>query len=79
MQSLNKEFVYNVHRWSENNDFSAVAVSKADGMVVGSTAEFGESDFMDMKKLGNELGISEKEMSEIIEKGNELYEDFYPE
>lgn len=66
-------------RWSENNDFSAVAVSKADGMVVGSTAEFGESDFKDMKKLGDELGVSEKEMSEIIEKGNELYEDFYPE
>ena len=65
--------------WSENNDFSAVAVSKADGMVVGSTAKFEKSDFKDMKKLGDELGVSEKEMSEIIEKGNELYEDFYPE
>jgi len=30
-----------------------------------------------MKKLSDELGISEKEISEIIKKGNELYKDFY--
>lgn len=30
-----------------------------------------------MKKLGDELGISEKEIKEIVEKGNELYTDFY--
>lgn len=63
--------------WEDNNDFSASKISKADNKVVGSTSEFTESDFMDMKKLGNELGISEKEISEIIEKGNELYKDFY--
>ena len=31
-----------------------------------------------MKKLSEELGISENEMGEIIEKGNELYKEFYP-
>ena len=30
-----------------------------------------------MKKLGNELGIPEREMTRIIEKGNELYQEFY--
>lgn len=63
--------------WQDNNSFSASAFSKADDTVVGSTAEFTESDFMDMEKLGNELGIEENEISEIIEKGNELYQDFY--
>lgn len=66
-------------RWSGENDFSAAAVAKKGDMVIGSTSGFKESDFADMKKLGDELGISEKEMREIIEKGNELYRDFYPE
>lgn len=30
-----------------------------------------------MQKLSNELGVSEKEISEIIEKGNELYKELY--
>lgn len=63
--------------WEGDNDFSASAVSKADGKIVGSTAEFQESDFTDMRKLGDALDIPEKEMREIIEKGNELYRDFY--
>ena len=63
--------------WEGVNDFYASATSKADDIIIGSTAEFQESDFTDMKKLGDELGISEEEISEIIEKGNELYKDFY--
>lgn len=62
--------------WQDNNSFSASAFSEADDTVVGSTVEFTESDFMDMEKLGNELGIEENEISKIIEKGNELYKDF---
>ena len=50
--------------WEGDNDFSA-------------SAEFQESDFTDMRKLGDALDIPEKEMREIIEKGNELYRDFY--
>ena len=57
--------------------FSASAVSKTDNKIVGSTSEFKESDFTDMQKLSDELGVPEKEISEIIEKGNELYNDFY--
>lgn len=66
-------------QWNDFNAFHASAVSKADGNIIGSTSEFKENDFNDMKKLGNVLGISEKEISEIIEKGNELYKDFYPQ
>ena len=65
--------------WDDYNDFSASAISKVDDKVIGSTAQFKESDFSDMKKLSDELGISEKEISEIIKKGNELYKDFYSE
>ena len=63
--------------WEDNNQFSASAVSKTDNKIVGSTSEFKESDFTDMQKLSDELGIPEKEISEIIDKGNELYNDFY--
>lgn len=65
--------------WNDYNEFHVSAVSKADGNIIGSTSEFKENDFNDMKKLGNVLGISEKDISEIIEKGNELYKDFYPQ
>lgn len=65
--------------WGDVNGFSASAISKADDKVVGSTSKFTESDFMDMTKLGDELGIPEQKMSDIIEKGNELYKDFYEE
>lgn len=64
-------------QWNDYNEFYASAVSKDDGNIIGSTSEFQESDFNDMKKLGNTLGVSENEISEIIEKGNELYKDFY--
>ena len=63
--------------WGGENEFSASAISKTDDKIVGSTSEFKESDFADMQKLGDELGVPEQEMSEIIEKGNELYKDFY--
>ena len=63
--------------WEDNNEFTASAISKDDNKIVGSTSEFTESDFTNMKKLGNELGISEREMTRIIEKGNELYQEFY--
>ena len=56
--------------WEDNNEFTASAISKDDNKIVGSTSEFTESDFTNMKKLGNELGISEREMTRIIEKGN---------
>ena len=58
--------------WEDNNEFTASAISKDDNKIVGSTSEFTESDFTNMKKLGNELGISEREMTRIIEKGNRV-------
>ena len=63
--------------WMDNNEFSASAISKEDEEIVGSTSDFKESDFADMEKLGNELGIPEEEISGIIEKGNELWKEFY--
>lgn len=64
--------------WGEADEFSASAVNKADESIIGSTSRFKEKDFSNMKKLSEELGISENEMGEIIEKGNELYKEFYP-
>ena len=63
--------------WRDSHEFSASAITKKDNKVVGSTSGFTESDFADAKKLGEKLDVSEEKMSEIIEKGNDLYEDFY--
>lgn len=63
--------------WQDENDFFASATSKKDEKVVGSTSAFKENDFEDRKKLGDELGLTEAEMSQIIDKGNALYQDFY--
>lgn len=63
--------------WSDNNGKSAHTVSKVDNTVIGSTSKFKENDFSDMKKLGDELGVPEKEISEIMQKGNELHKKFY--
>lgn len=75
--SIDLEDTYVEITWEDENDYFASAVSKADDNVVGSTSGFNEQDLTDMKKLGDELGISEEEISEIIEKGNELHNDFY--
>lgn len=63
--------------WQDENDFFASATSKKDEKVVGSTSAFKENDFEDRKKLGDELGLTEAEVSQIIDKGNALYQDFY--
>ncbi len=63
--------------WSDYNDFYAASISQDTHKVLGSTAGFEKEDYSNMKKLGDELGISEKEITEIIAKGNELYKKFY--
>lgn len=63
--------------WEGCDDFYAAAVSKADAEVVGSTSDLDKSELADRKKVGDELGIPEEEISGILEKGNELYKDFY--
>lgn len=75
--NIDLEDTYVTIIWQDENDFFASATSKKDEKVVGSTSEFKENDFADMKKLGDELGLSEEEAGNIIEKGNELYQDFY--
>lgn len=75
--NIDLEDTYVMIIWQDENDFFASATSKKDEKVVGSTSEFKGNDFADMKKLGDENGLSEEEAGKIIEKGNELYQDFY--
>ena len=65
--------------WENGDRFYASARAKKDDVVIGSTSEFKDDDFSDMKKLGDELGMSEEEISQIMDKGKELCEDFYGE
>lgn len=69
--------------WEDSDRYYASASSKEedeeDRYITGSTSEFKDSDFSDMNKLGQELGVSEEEITKVMEKGKELYEDFYPE
>ena len=75
--NVNLEDTYVTIIWQDENDFFASAISKKDEKVVGSTSAFKENDFEDRKKLGDELGLTEAEVSQIIDKGNALYQDFY--
>lgn len=63
--------------WEDENDYFASAVSKADDTVIGSTEGFEGNDFTDMEKLSEVLEMPEEEISGIIEKGNELWKEFY--
>lgn len=65
--------------WHDYDDYSACAISKYDDITIGSTSHFDQNDFKDMGKLGAELGIPENRIENIIEKGTELYNLFYPE
>lgn len=65
--------------WENSDRFYASARAKKDDVVIGSTSEFKDGDFSDMKKLGDELEMSEEEISQIMDKGKELCEDFYGE
>ena len=63
--------------WDDYNTFYASSVSKEDNKIIGSTSKLEENEITNMKMLADELGIPEKEMSEVMEKGNELYHAFY--
>lgn len=78
---INYEDVKIEMQWNGNDyyDFSASAISKDDGRIVGSTSSFDNNEMKDIEKLSDELGVPEEDLSVILEKGNELYNDFYPE
>lgn len=63
--------------WSGENKFSAATYSKNNKETIGSTSNFKNEDFSNMKKLSEELQIEESKIKEIIEKGNMLYKEFY--
>lgn len=64
-------------QWIGQNDVFGSAVSKTEDKVIGSTEQLEEGEMADMKKLGEELGIPEDEIREIMESGNQLYQEFY--
>ena len=57
--------------------FRAATYSKNNKEIIGSTSNFKNEDFSNMKKLSEELQIEESKLKEIIEKGNMLYKEFY--
>ncbi len=63
--------------WTDVNEFIASTYSKSSKEIVGSTSNFKKQDYDNMKKLSEELKIEESKIKEIIEKGNNLYKEFY--
>ncbi len=63
--------------WTDFNKFNAATYSKDKNETIGSTATFKKDDYSNIKKLSKELQIEESKIKEIIEKGNNLYKEFY--
>lgn len=63
--------------WTAVDTFTASTYSKSNKKIIGSTATFNAEDFSNMKKLSEELQIEKSKIKEIIEKGQELYKEFY--
>lgn len=62
--------------WTDYNDYNFTIYSK-DHVVLGSSSSLKEKDRKNMTKLSLELQIEEKELSDMIDKGNSLYQQFY--
>ena len=65
-------------RWSDYNDYNFTMYS-SDNTVLGSTNSLNEDEKSDIANVSEELKINEEELKIIIDKGNELYTDFYGE
>lgn len=69
---------YMTGRWSDYNDYNFTMCS-SDNTVLGSTNSLNEDEKSDIANVSEELKINEEELKIIIDKGNELYTDFYGE
>ena len=69
---------YMTGRWSDYNDYNFTMYS-SDNTVLGSTNSLNEDEKSDIANVSEELKINEEELKIIIDKGNELYTDFYGE
>ena len=74
---IDSENSYTEITWTDVNKFTAATYSKSSKKTIGSTATFKKNDYSNMKKLSEELKIEEPKIKEIIEKGNNLYKEFY--
>ena len=74
---IEDEYNYTEITWSDENKFSASTYSKDNKEIIGSTYNFKNEDFSNMKKISEELHIEESKIKTIIEKGNMLYKQFY--
>lgn len=63
--------------WTDIDEFTASTSSKDNKDIIGTTASLTKNDLKDMKKLSKELKIDENILQEIIDKGNNLYKEFY--
>lgn len=46
-------------------------------VVIGSSSSLNKNDRKDISKLSDELNIDENDLTDIINKVNELYKEFY--
>lgn len=67
---------YMTGRWSDYNDYNFTIYSP-DDIVLGSSSSLSDKDRTDITKVSEELKINKEELKLIIDKGNELYKEFY--
>lgn len=61
--------------WIDYNDYDITIIKG--NVVIGSSESLKEAERTNITKLSVELNLEEKELKEIIEKGNSLYKAFY--
>lgn len=71
----NKDGSYIEGSWIDYDNYYFVLYDN-DDLVIGSSSSI-EKDKNNISKLSKELKMSEKELKELIDKGNELYKQFY--
>ncbi len=76
---IENENIYTEITWTDVNEFFGATYSKDNkvNICIGSTASLTKNDLKDIKKLSTELKIDENTLQKIIDKGNDLYKEFY--
>ena len=69
---------YMTGRWSDYNDYNFTMYS-SDNTVLGSTNSLNKDEKSNIVNVSETLKISVEELKIIVDKGNELYTDFYLE
>lgn len=75
--NIDEENTYTEITWTDVNEFTGSTYSKDDKIIIGSTENLTKTELKNTEKLSSELKINVNTLQKIIDKGNDLYKEFY--